>query len=335
MDSAQGHGQGARATLSLGLRSLADDIQNYLHRVPLIAGPPTTLYRIQKFVRRNQVIVAAATVVAIVLVLGSLVSTWEAIRATQAQREQGRLRQQAEAQAYAADMSLAQQALAAGQPRPGPWICSTVIGRGPGAGPAWMGVAISLAILPERRRVSPSASSRSWCVLSPFPRMGNGLACMDSMGWRGCGISRPEGRSPPFRSLAREFGSLAFSPRGDLLAVTADGGIVRLWDVTTQTDRARLQCPEYAKPLEFSADGTRLATLAPMKENSEWEVALWDVATARLISKFTAKGQIELWQGRNTLSWGSGFVAIGWCDGRIGLWQAETGKELLPRMALP
>jgi WD40 repeat protein len=124
-------------------------------------------------------------------------------------------------------------------------------------------------------------------------------------------------------------GALVFSPRGDLLAISADKGVVRLWDVKTRTDRARLQCPDWAKPLAFSADGRRLATLTAMKD-TQCEVALWDVATTRLITKSTAKGRIELWQGRNTLSSGSGFVAVGWYDGRIGLWEAETGKELLP-----
>ena len=49
---------------------LADDIENYLAGAPLIAGPPTMLYRLKKFVRRNGVLSAAVLAVAVTLVLG-------------------------------------------------------------------------------------------------------------------------------------------------------------------------------------------------------------------------------------------------------------------------
>ena len=54
---------------------LADDIENYLIGVPLIAGPPGTGYRIKKFVRRNRVLVGSTTTLLIVLVMGVVVST--------------------------------------------------------------------------------------------------------------------------------------------------------------------------------------------------------------------------------------------------------------------
>jgi len=54
---------------------LADDIENYLNGIPLIAGPPGTGYRIKKFVRRNRVLVVSTTTLLIVLVMGVLAST--------------------------------------------------------------------------------------------------------------------------------------------------------------------------------------------------------------------------------------------------------------------
>ena len=119
---------------------LVMDIEHHLNNEPVMARPPSKLYRFQKLVRRNKGVFAAVTVVAAVLVLGTAVSTWQAVRATQAEREQSRLREdavkaregeagqrqkaekaqadeaqqrkRAEAEAYASDMSLAQQALA-------------------------------------------------------------------------------------------------------------------------------------------------------------------------------------------------------------------------------
>ena len=75
---------------------LAEDVQRYLEGEPILARPPSTAYKIQKFVRRNRVIVSAAATVAVVLLLAAIVGSWEAVRATRAQQEQSRLRKAAE-----------------------------------------------------------------------------------------------------------------------------------------------------------------------------------------------------------------------------------------------
>ncbi len=48
----------------------ADDIENYLSGTPLIAGPPSTIYRLKKFVRRNRALVTGFAAVLIVLIIG-------------------------------------------------------------------------------------------------------------------------------------------------------------------------------------------------------------------------------------------------------------------------
>jgi serine/threonine protein kinase len=63
---------------------LADDIENYLSGAPLIAGPPSTLYRLKKFVRRNRALVTGIAAVLAVLFGGIVVSMLFAIRANQA-----------------------------------------------------------------------------------------------------------------------------------------------------------------------------------------------------------------------------------------------------------
>jgi len=54
---------------------LADDIENYLKGEPLIAGPPTGLYRLKKFVRRNALLSTAILAVAVTLFLGLATTT--------------------------------------------------------------------------------------------------------------------------------------------------------------------------------------------------------------------------------------------------------------------
>ncbi len=74
---------------------LAADVRRHLDNLPVVARPPSVAYRVEKFVRRNRAMVAAAVMVAVVLVLGIVISAWQAVRARQAEREQGRLREAA------------------------------------------------------------------------------------------------------------------------------------------------------------------------------------------------------------------------------------------------
>jgi len=66
---------------------LADDIENYLHGVPLIAGPPGPGYRLKKLVRRNRVLVSGIAAVLVVLLAGVVVSTTFAIGQARARAE--------------------------------------------------------------------------------------------------------------------------------------------------------------------------------------------------------------------------------------------------------
>ncbi len=76
---------------------LAQDIERHLKHEPVVARPPSTAYRVQKFVRRNKLAVGAASAVAAALVLGIAISAWEAVRATRAEHQQEQLRTRAEA----------------------------------------------------------------------------------------------------------------------------------------------------------------------------------------------------------------------------------------------
>jgi eukaryotic-like serine/threonine-protein kinase len=65
---------------------LASDIQRHLHNEPVLAGPASAAYRFQKAFRRNKLAFATAGIVAAMLVLGVAVSTWQALRATRAEK---------------------------------------------------------------------------------------------------------------------------------------------------------------------------------------------------------------------------------------------------------
>ena len=92
---------------------LAADIQRHIQNEPVTARPPSAAYRFQKGIRRNRVAFATGAIVALSLVFGITVSTWQAVRATKAEREQVRLREGAE-RATALEAAARQAAVTAG-----------------------------------------------------------------------------------------------------------------------------------------------------------------------------------------------------------------------------
>jgi serine/threonine protein kinase/tetratricopeptide (TPR) repeat protein len=64
---------------------LARDIQRYLCDEPVEACPPTAGYRLRKFAKKNRAALTTAAALALVLLSGIAVSTWQAVRATRAE----------------------------------------------------------------------------------------------------------------------------------------------------------------------------------------------------------------------------------------------------------
>jgi WD40 repeat protein/serine/threonine protein kinase len=65
--------------------SLARDLQRSLAGEPVEACPLTAGYRLRKFARKNQKLLVTAAAFAVLLLLGVVGSTWQAVRATQAE----------------------------------------------------------------------------------------------------------------------------------------------------------------------------------------------------------------------------------------------------------
>jgi WD40 repeat protein len=76
--------------------ALAADVQRHLNGEAVGARPPTAIYRFQKLVRRNKLTFTAGAAVAAALICGAIASTWQAIRATNAQRAQQRIAERAQ-----------------------------------------------------------------------------------------------------------------------------------------------------------------------------------------------------------------------------------------------
>ena len=230
---------------------VAADIQRHLEHEPVVARPPSTLYRVQKFARRNKVMVIASVAVGTALVAGMAVSTWLAWEARKAQWETDRARageqaqlhqtqsalkeaeaarQQAQAhalearrQAYAADVNNAQQALVADD-----------LGRARRLLDAY------------RPRVDEPGS-------------------LDLRGWEWRYLWQ-QCRNDALGELCRDSNtvdSVAISPDGRLLAVAGRfPEYADLWDLRTRKKIATLPA-QAGHPVTFSPLGDVLATAGP------------------------------------------------------------------------
>ncbi len=65
--------------------AFAQDIERHLKNEPVEAGPPSAFYRLRKMVQRNRLAFAAAAAIVVLLVAGIAVSTWQAVRASNAE----------------------------------------------------------------------------------------------------------------------------------------------------------------------------------------------------------------------------------------------------------
>src|SRR5436190_6980806 len=67
--------------------AFATDIQRYLDDEPVLAGPPSTMYKFHKFARKHRAALATAVAIAASLILGTTASAWQAVRATTAEAQ--------------------------------------------------------------------------------------------------------------------------------------------------------------------------------------------------------------------------------------------------------
>jgi serine/threonine protein kinase/tetratricopeptide (TPR) repeat protein len=69
--------------------ALAQDVSKFLMHQPVEARPPSTWYRLAKFSRRNKVAISTASMVAAALIVGTIISTWQALVAVRERDQKG------------------------------------------------------------------------------------------------------------------------------------------------------------------------------------------------------------------------------------------------------
>jgi WD40 repeat protein len=269
--------------------SLAADLQRYLADKPVQACPPTLGYRFRKFARRHQSAFAAGVVVALALLLGTIVSTWQAVRATVAEalaqerfENEKTLRQQADEAILDAKRQLLESKVS--EARAG--RRSGVAGQRVSSWNAIVEAARLARELGAERDVLLELRNEAIACLAlvdvqpakdvvDIPAGSSGLAFDDDLSLYARGDSEgkvfvhrvADGKALgelPASSTSSQGGvaaaGMSFSPDGNLLAVhNLPANHVRLWD--WQRDKLVIE-PPYAidgRATAFSPDGSRLA----------------------------------------------------------------------------
>ncbi|MFC1795043.1 serine/threonine protein kinase, partial [Planctomycetota bacterium] len=103
--------------------ALYEDIQRYLNQKPVLAGPPSTIYKFRKFAVRNKGVFVSVATIAVVVVLAAIISIILAVTATKAKMAETEQRQKAETLSkqqeedlYFNHITLAHQELKANRP---------------------------------------------------------------------------------------------------------------------------------------------------------------------------------------------------------------------------
>jgi eukaryotic-like serine/threonine-protein kinase len=67
--------------------ALAEDLRRHLGNEPVLARPPSSAYRLKKWIRRNRLVFAAGSLVFVAILMGLALSTWALVKERAARRE--------------------------------------------------------------------------------------------------------------------------------------------------------------------------------------------------------------------------------------------------------
>jgi WD40 repeat protein/tRNA A-37 threonylcarbamoyl transferase component Bud32 len=306
---------------------LAADLQRHLDHEPVIARPPSARYRFFKAWQRHKLAFAAAGAVIATLVLGIVMTTWQAIEANHARSAEKAQRLRADSEKadarrllYNANMSLAQQA----------WEQNNIgrvqqllkaTERWPDRGFEWYywqrQLHLPLKTLVHSRAVTAAA----------FSPDGSRMVTTSDDGLAQVWETASGGKLATFRANGAPIYSAAFSPDGRWIAngewVTNSDQAATAFVWEAATGRLLLKLKGHGGSVwsvAFSPDGHRLVT------GSEDRTAkVWDLATGQ--PTLTLEGHQErIWSV--AFSPNGQWIATGSLDQTAKLWDAATGRAL-------
>ena len=315
---------------------LAANLKRHLNNEPVVARPPSTAYRLRKAIRRNQLAFMAGAVAAAALLVGTGISTWQAIvansarnaekqqrRAAQAAQKEAERSQQAEKstrleaehELYAAKMNLAQQA----------WDDNNV-GRlrqmledtqdSPYRGFEWYYWQSQTHLALKTLR-GHSGEVESVAYSADGQRILTGSWDKTAKVWDAASGKELVTLKDHYDRVR----SAAFSPDGQRIVTGCWDGFARVFEAASGRELLIRYGHSVYGPVAWSPDGQRIVT-------GSWDMTaeVWEAASGREL--LTLQGHTYLIQSV-TFSPDGQRIATGGSDGTVRVWDAASGHELL------
>ena len=265
----------------------ADDIENYLRGVPLIAGPESMTYRAGKFVRRHRAVALAVGSVAVVLILATLVSTVLYVRAISAEKisqaQRGRADREASRarrSAYVSDMSRAAHAWETGDLSRARTLLSRHLPQSSQFGEASFEWRLLWGLAHEEKTLFGFQADAEPVTVA-LSAQGRFLAWCDDGGRVRIVDLEMRRERLVLPAPASGIHSLAFSANGQWLAIGGDDGLITLWNVPTWTMEASLEGHRgRVSHLSFRTDEKRLVSLGADETVRIWDLTVWAEVSA-------------------------------------------------------
>ncbi|MEQ1906438.1 MAG: protein kinase, partial [Pirellulaceae bacterium] len=314
---------------------LADEIQRYLVGDPVQARPPSTSYRIQKYVRKHKGLVASIVSIATLLVLGIISSAWFGFQANQQKTRANNRTAEVIVEKKRADDKAAElliernranekAAVAISQKK----IADEKSREADAAQEAFRQASYDAQKSLEETKATLARSNYFLAVARwEANRSREANEFLD--------LVPPKYRQFEWYLARRQFQggymtcyghqksvmSIAFSPDGARIVSGSSDNTLKLWDAATGQELRTLQGhTEDVLSVAFSPDGARI--VSGSQDNT---LKLWDAATGQ--EQPTLQGHKE-YVSSVAFSPDGARIVSGSLDNTLKLWDAATGQEL-------